>query len=143
MNAAATRSMYGLVLRRRRRAVQVVAAVSLAALALGSCSSSSSGSKGGSTGTITVAVVDNPLMSTIEKLTPSGFEATHPGIKVKFVTLDENTLRDQVTKDVAAGGGQYDVVMIGPNDVPTWSKNGWVKDLTQYASDPSYDVNLR
>src|SRR5438477_7010579 len=141
MNAAATRSMYGLVLRRRRRAVQIVAAVSLAALALGACSSSSSCGKGGSTGTITVAVVDNPLMSTIEKLTPSGFEATHPGVKVKFVTLDENTLRDQVTKDVAAGGGQFDVVMIGPNDVPTWSKNKWIDDLTADATgDASYDV---
>jgi sorbitol/mannitol transport system substrate-binding protein len=124
----------------------VVAAASIAACALAACSSSSSGGGsgsggGGKTGTITVAVVDNPLMSTIEKLTPAGFAASHPGIKVKFVTLDENTLRDQVTKDVAAGGGQFDVVMIGPNDIPTWSKNGWIKDLTSDASDPNYDVN--
>ncbi|HZC51990.1 MAG TPA: sugar ABC transporter substrate-binding protein [Mycobacterium sp.] len=125
-----------------RSTLQLGALVSVATLVLAACSSSSSGgAKGGKTGTITVAVVDNPLMSTIEKLTPSGFEAKNPGIKVKFVTLDENTLRDQVTKDVAAGGGQYDVVMIGPNDIPTWSQNGWIKDLTQYASDPSYDVN--
>jgi sorbitol/mannitol transport system substrate-binding protein len=46
-----------------------------------------------------------------------------------------------VTKDVAAGGGQYDVVMIGPNDVPTWSKNKWIDDLTaDAAGDPAYDV---
>jgi sorbitol/mannitol transport system substrate-binding protein len=140
MFAAARRSRFIPVRGRRAPAAWVAAALSVAALVLGACSSSSGGGKGGSTGTITVAVVDNPLMQTIEKLTPAGFEKTHPGIKVKFVTLDENTLRDQVTKDVAAGGGQYDVVMIGPNDIPTWSKNGWVKDLTQYASDPSYDV---
>ncbi|MDQ1539790.1 MAG: polyol transport system substrate-binding protein [Actinomycetota bacterium] len=95
---------------------------------------------GGPATSITVAVVDNPLMSTIEKLTPGGFEASHPGVKVKFVTLDENTLRDQVTKDVAVGGGQFDAVMIGPADIPTWAKNKWVTDLTQNASDPKYDV---
>lgn len=143
MDAAANRHRFVPVRGKRRRVVEVVAAASTAALALAACSSGSSGGggSGGKTGTITVAVVDNPLMSTIEKLTPAGFEASHPGVKVKFVTLDENTLRDQVTKDVAAGGGQFDVVMIGPNDIPTWSKNGWIKDLTKDASDPTYDVN--
>jgi sorbitol/mannitol transport system substrate-binding protein len=91
--------------------------------------------------TITVAVTANPLMTTIEKLTPAGFQASHPNIKVKFVTYDENTERANVEKDVAAGGGQYDVVMIGPNDIASWAKNGWIKDLTaDAASDPSYDV---
>jgi sorbitol/mannitol transport system substrate-binding protein len=131
--------------RRLRLTLPVVAAGAVMTLALSACSSSkgSSGSSTGSSGTTTikVAVVDNPLMTTIEKLTSSGFSASHPNVKVKFVTLDENTLRDQVTKDVAAGGGQFDVVMIGPNDIPTWSKNGWIKDLTSYASDPNYDVN--
>ena len=130
---------------RVRRLESVVAVGVVATLALSACSSSSkssgNGQSGGKTTTITVAVVDNPLMTTIEKLTPSGFSASHPNVKVKFVTLDENTLRDQVTKDVAAGGGQFDVVMIGPNDIPTWAKNGWIKDLTKDASDPAYDVN--
>ena len=131
--------------RRLRLTLPVVAAGVVMTLAVSACSSSkgSSGSSTGSSGstTIKVAVVDNPLMTTIEKLTASGFSASHPNVKVKFVTLDENTLRDQVTKDVAAGGGQFDVVMIGPNDIPTWAKNGWIKDLTQDASDPNYDVN--
>jgi polyol transport system substrate-binding protein len=91
--------------------------------------------------TITVAVTANPLMTTIEQLTPAGFEASHPNIKVKFVTYDENTERADVEKDVAASGGQYDVVMIGPNDIASWAKNGWIKDLTaDAAADPSYDV---
>jgi len=72
--------------------------------------------------TITVAVTANPLMTTIEQLTPAGFEASHPNIKVKFVTYDENTERADVEKDVAAGGGQYDVVMIGPNDIASWPR---------------------
>ncbi|HEY3980763.1 MAG TPA: sugar ABC transporter substrate-binding protein [Streptosporangiaceae bacterium] len=92
--------------------------------------------------TITVAVTANPLMTTIEQLTPKGFEASHPKIKVKFVTYDENTERANVEKDVAAGGGQYDVVMIGPNDIASWAKNGWISDLSSYANkDTSYDVS--
>jgi sorbitol/mannitol transport system substrate-binding protein len=80
-------------------------------------------------------------MTTIEQLTPGGFEKSHPNIKVKFVTYDENTERANVEKDVAAGGGQYDVVMIGPNDIGAWSKNKWIDPLTSYAnSDASYDV---
>src|SRR6266487_4864807 len=129
----------------RSRAVAALTAAALACAALTACSSSKSGGGGGgggATGTITVAVVDNPLMSTIEKLTPAGFTASHPGIKVKFVTLDENTLRDQVTKDVAAGGGQFDVVMIGPYETPIWAKNKWIDDLTPYTTrDTAYNVN--
>ncbi|MDX6203554.1 MAG: polyol transport system substrate-binding protein, partial [Frankiales bacterium] len=123
---------------RRRAIVPLLAALSAGSMLLTACGSSSSngatkattgssatsgaaaasgGGSGGGSGTVTVAVVDNPQMVDIEKLTPAGFTASHPNIKVKFVTLDENTLRDQVTKDVAAGGGQFDVVMIGPNDV--------------------------
>jgi sorbitol/mannitol transport system substrate-binding protein len=108
---------------------------------LSACGGSGSSTSSGSV-TITVAVTANPLMTTIEQLTKGGFEASHPGIKVKFVTYDENTERANVEKDVAAGGGQYDVVMIGPNDIGAWAKNGWIDDLTSDASsDPSYDVS--
>ena len=92
--------------------------------------------------TITVAVVNNPQMADIQKLTKDGFEKSHPKIHVKYVTLDENTLRDQVTKDVAAGGGQFDVVMIGPYEVPTWAQNKWIVDLTgKAAKDTAYKVD--
>jgi sorbitol/mannitol transport system substrate-binding protein len=117
-------------------------AVAAMTLALGACGGSSGGG-GSSSGsqTITVAVVNNPQMSDIQKLTPAGFEKSHPNIHVKYVTLDENTLRDQVTKDVAAGAGQFDVVLIGPYEVPFWAKNGWISDLTKDASDPAYAVD--
>ncbi len=125
--------------RHRARWLPAAAAVAATLLAATACGSSS-GSKSGVT-TITVAVTANPLMTTIEKLTPDGFEANHPGIKVKFVTYDENTERANVEKDVAAHGGQYDVVMIGPNDIASWAKNGWITDLTSDANkDASYDV---
>jgi sorbitol/mannitol transport system substrate-binding protein len=126
---------------RRRRWPIVVTAAAAVMMTVAACSSSSSSEKSGEA-TITVAVTANPLMTTIEKLTPAGFEATHPGIKVKFVTYDENTERANVEKDVAAHGGQYDVVMIGPNDIASWAKNDWISDLTADANgDTTYDVN--
>src|SRR5207344_917640 len=122
----------------------MAATISVAGMAACSSSDDSGGSNKGTGGkqTITVAVVNNPQMVDIQKLTPDGFEASHPNIKVKYVTLDENTLRDQVTKDVAAGGGQFDVVMIGPFEVPTWAQNKWIADITSQANgDTAYDVN--
>jgi sorbitol/mannitol transport system substrate-binding protein len=127
--------------RRRTRIIVPVALAVSAATVLSACGGGSSASSGGVT-TIVVAVTANPLMTTIEKLTAGGFEATHKNIKVKFVTYDENTERANVEKDVAAHGGQYDVVMIGPNDIASWATNGWINDLTSAAgSDASYDVN--
>jgi sorbitol/mannitol transport system substrate-binding protein len=129
--------------RRRRSGIALLSVVAVSSLAAAACSSSgSSGTSANGVTTITVAVTANPLMTTIEQLTPKGFEASHPKIKVKFVTYDENTERANVEKDVAAGGGQYDVVMIGPNDIASWAKNGWISDLSTYAnSDASYDVS--
>jgi sorbitol/mannitol transport system substrate-binding protein len=129
---------------RRSRVISLVSAATAAITLLGlaACSSSKGSSNGAKTTTITVAVTANPLMTTIEQLTPAGFEATHPGIKVKFVTYDENTERANVEKDVAASGGQYDVVMIGPNDIASWAKNNWIDDLTaNAASDATYAVS--
>jgi sorbitol/mannitol transport system substrate-binding protein len=128
---------------RRKQGVTIAAATATLAVALAACGSSGGSTKQSTSGvqTITVAVTANPLMTTIEKLTPAGFEASHPNIKVKFVTYDENTERSNVEKDVAANGGQYDVVMIGPNDIATWAKNKWIDDLTTDASsDAAYDV---
>ena len=127
-------------LSRNRGAMALLGVVSASSLALSACGSSGSSTSSGPV-TITVAVTANPLMTTIEQLTPGGFEKSHPNIKVKFVTYDENTERANVEKDVAAGGGQYDVVMIGPNDIGAWSKNKWIDPLTSYAnSDPAYDA---
>ena len=120
------------------------AATALLVATASACSNpnSSSSSSSGGAQTITVAVTANPLMTTIENLTAGGFEASHPNIKVKFVTYDENTERADVEKDVAAHGGQYDVVMIGPNDITSWANNGWIDGLnTEVGQDASYDVN--
>src|ERR1700722_14562096 len=96
--------------RRRLRGTGFTTGVVVLLTAAAACSRSGSGSGSGSSAggvqTITVAVTANPLMTTIENLTAGGFEASHPDIKVKFVTYDENTERADVEKDVAAHGGR-------------------------------------
>src|SRR5213592_3344439 len=48
--------------------------------------------------TITIATVNNPDMIVMQSLTPT-FTKKY-GIKVKYVTLPENTLRQKVTSDI-------------------------------------------
>jgi sorbitol/mannitol transport system substrate-binding protein len=88
--------------------------------------------------TINVAIVDNPQMKDIAKLTPSLFTAKS-NIKVRYTLLDEGKLREVTTRDVAAGGRQFDVVMIGPYEAPQFGNSGFLTDLTPYAkADKSY-----
>ena len=91
-------------------------------------------------GSITVAIVDNPTMKDIQTLTPDNF-TKDTGIKVNYVSLNEQTLREQVTKSVGSGAAQYDVVMIGPYEAPQFGANGWLQDLLpQATADTAYDV---
>ncbi|MGO1235959.1 MAG: ABC transporter substrate-binding protein [Microbacterium gubbeenense] len=124
---------------------RVLAAVGIAAgasMVLASCSGAG-GSGGGSGDTVelTLATVNNPQMKDMEELV-SHFEDEHPGIKVNFIQMEENDLRDAVTKDVASKGGQYDIVTVGSYEVPIWAQNGWLRDLTDdLAADESYDID--
>jgi sorbitol/mannitol transport system substrate-binding protein len=96
---------------------------------------------GSGSGSINVAIVDNPQMKDIAKLTPSLF-TKKSGIKVNYTILDEGTLREVTTRDVAAGGRQFDVVMIGPFEAPQFGKSGFITDLTKFAqSDSAYQVD--
>ena len=83
---------------------------------------------------INVAIVGNPQMEDIASLTPELFTA-ETGIKVNYVFLEEQTLREIVTRDVGAGGEQFDVVMIGMFEAPQFGRNGWLVDLNEYAVD--------
>ncbi len=55
------------------------------------------------------------------------------------MTLEENTLRQNVTTDIATKGGQYDVMTIGTYEVPIWAKQGWLVPLDNLGAD--YDVD--
>lgn len=89
--------------------------------------------------TINVAIVGNPQMEDIASLTPEFFTA-ETGITVNYTILEEQTLREIVTRDVGASGDQFDVVMIGMFEAPQFGANGWLVNLTPYAeADESYD----
>jgi sorbitol/mannitol transport system substrate-binding protein len=76
-------------------------------------------------------------MITMQGLT-SHFEAANPGVTVNWVTLEEGTLRQRVTTDIATKGGQFDVMTIGMYEAPMWGAKGWLNELD---FDASYDVD--
>jgi len=88
--------------------------------------------------TLTIATVNNGDMIRMQKLTDD-FKTKNPGIDLKWVTLEENVLRQKVTTDIATKGGQYDVLTIGTYEVPIWAKQGWLLPLDKLGD--SYDVN--
>jgi sorbitol/mannitol transport system substrate-binding protein len=126
-----------------------IAAVSAISVAVAACGGSDSSSDSSATntgdaaagGTINVAIVDNPQMKDIAALTPSLFTAK-TGIKVNYTVLDEGTLREVTTRDVAAGGKQFDVAMIGMFEAPQFGSSGTITDLTPLATaDASYKLD--
>lgn len=79
--------------------------------------------------TLTIATVNNGDMIRMQGLTDD-FTSKNPDIKLEWVTLEENVLREKVTTDIAAKGGQFDVLTIGTYEVPIWGKKGWLMPLT-------------
>jgi len=120
-----------------------IAGVVITAAACSSGGSSNTAASNSSTGTVTVAVVSNPLITNqMIPLTQSVFEKENPGITVKFATYTEGDLRAAIEKDVSTHSNSFNAVMIGPYEAPLFAKNGWLVDLTkQYtSSDPAYDA---
>src|ERR1044071_4434691 len=87
--------------------------------------------------TLTIATVNNGDMIRMQKLTDD-FTAKNPGIEVKWVTMEENVLRQKVTTDIATKGGQFDIMTIGTYEVPIWAKQNWLVPLENLG--PGYDV---
>jgi polyol transport system substrate-binding protein len=84
--------------------------------------------------TITIATVNNGQMIQMQRLAED-FAAKHPDIALEWVTLEENVLRQRVTQDIAAKGGQFDVMTIGTYEVPIWGKQGWLVALDDMPGD--------
>ena len=78
---------------------------------------------------LTIATVNNGDMIRMQGLTED-FTKDNPDIKLEWVTLEENVLREKVTTDIATKGGQFDVLTIGTYEVPIWGKKGWLVELT-------------
>ena len=88
--------------------------------------------------TLTIATVNNGDMIRMQKLTDD-FTKANPDIKLNWVTLEENVLRQKVTTDIATKGGQFDILTIGTYEVPIWGKKGWLVPLDKLGAD--YDVD--
>ncbi len=88
--------------------------------------------------TLTIATVNNSDMIRMQKLSKT-FETEHPDIKLNWVVLEENVLRQRLTTDIATQGGQFDVLTIGMYEAALWGGKGWLepmKDLpASYALD--------
>src|ERR1700732_3192453 len=88
--------------------------------------------------TVTIGAVNNPAMIELKKLSPK-FEAQNPNIKLNWVVLEENVLRQRVTTDVSTGSGQFDLVFIGLYETPIFAKRGWLKEVANLS--PEYDLD--
>lgn len=100
---------------------RLLATVAAAGLALGAGAASADT-------TLTIATVNNVQMIEMQKLSPV-FEKAHPDIHLRWVVLEENTLRQRVTTDIATHGGQFDIMTIGNYEVPLWAKQKWLQSF--------------
>ena len=87
--------------------------------------------------TLNIATVNNSDMIIMQKLSPK-FEAA-TGIKLNWVVLEENVLRQRVTTDIATKGGQFDVITIGTYEAPIWGKHGWLDPVDDLGA--AYDFS--
>ena len=88
--------------------------------------------------TVTIATVNNSDMIRMQRLSKV-FEQQHPEVKLNWVVLEENVLRQRLTTDIATQGGQFDVLTIGTYETPLWAAKHWLEPLTQLPSE--YDVD--
>src|SRR5260370_5402869 len=70
--------------------------------------------------TLTIATVNNPDMVVMQKYASKFEKAT--GIKLKWLVLEENVLRQRVATDISTKGGQFDIITIGMYETPLWGK---------------------
>jgi sorbitol/mannitol transport system substrate-binding protein len=77
-------------------------------------------------------------MLELKKLSAS-FEKANPDIKLNWVILEENVLRQRATTDITTNSGQFDVVAIGTYETPQWGKRGWLVPMTNLPAD--YDLD--
>ena len=87
---------------------------------------------------LTIATVNNSDMIIMQKLS-SRFEQANPDIELEWLVLEENILRQRVTQDIAAGGGQFDITTIGAYEAPLWGRKGWLTGLDDLGADYDYD----
>jgi sorbitol/mannitol transport system substrate-binding protein len=94
-------------------------------------------------GTIDVAMVANPQMVALQELVEAGaFNERYPNIAVNLTVLPENEVRQTITQDITTQSGQFDLVTIGPFEVPLWAAQGWLEEVgEEAAASPDYNLD--
>ena len=94
-------------------------------------------------GEITVGMVANPQMVALQDMVNAGeFAKLYPNVKDNLTVLPENEIRQTITQDVTTQSGQFDVITVGPFEVPMWAKQGWLTEVGKpAAADANYDLN--
>ncbi|MHC6223177.1 ABC transporter substrate-binding protein [Pseudomonas sp. X10] len=87
---------------------------------------------------LTIATVNNNDMIRMQRLSKV-FEEQHPDIKLKWVVLEENVLRQRLTTDIATQGGQFDVLTIGMYEAALWGAKGWLEPMQDLPADYALD----
>ena len=105
------------------KSMYLLAGASSALALLGALSAGPAGAQT----TLNIATVNNSDMIIMQKLSPKFEPAT--GIKLNWVVLEENVLRQRVTTDIATKGGQFDIITIGSYQTPIWGKLGWLDSV--------------
>ncbi|MBU1331485.1 MAG: sugar ABC transporter substrate-binding protein [Gammaproteobacteria bacterium] len=109
---------------------------SVKALVAASCLSLAAVAQGAET--LTIATVNNSDMIRMQRLAKT-FEEQNPDIKLKWVVLEENVLRQRLTTDIATQGGQFDVLTIGMYEAALWGEKGWLEPMTDLPADYALD----
>src|SRR3954462_580112 len=88
--------------------------------------------------TVTIAAVNNPAMIELQKLSAK-FEADNPDIKLNWVIVEENVLRQRITTDISTQSGQFDLFFLGLYETPIFAKRGWLREIKDIPKD--YDLD--
>ncbi|MFK7606694.1 MULTISPECIES: sugar ABC transporter substrate-binding protein [unclassified Pseudomonas] len=110
--------------------------ISVKALCVATCMTVSGISLGAQT--LTIATVNNSDMIRMQKLAKT-FESEHPDIKLNWVVLEENVLRQRLTTDIATQGGQFDVLTIGMYEAALWGAKGWLEPMNDLPANYALD----
>ena len=86
---------------------------------------------------LTIATVNNADMVLMQQLSPE-FEK-QSGVRLNWVVLGENVLRQRLTIDISTGSNTFDVINIGAYEAPLWAERGWLVPLDDLGADYDYD----
>lgn len=88
--------------------------------------------------TITIGTINNNDMIIMQDLSKE-FEKQNPDIKLNWVVLEENTLRQRITTDISTNSGQFDIMTIGLMEAPMWGERKWLHPMENFPASYQYE----